>query len=154
VQGLESTKHKVVTRELMFKEDEPLDVYLVQSSENALSSLSIFRSATVIVLPSSAKGEDYRDIMVKVEEKKAGIYEIAFGYRTDQGIKISTNATYHNLGGWNRRVYAGGAVSRRLDSQFRFIEYEINAGYYEPYLFDIPFDFRVDVDFKKEDFPD
>ncbi len=154
VEGLESTKHRVVTRELSFKEGDEVDLYQVRSSENALSSLSIFRSASVIVLPSSVKGQDYRDIMVKLEEKKAGIYEIAFGYRTDQGLKVSTNVTYHNLGGWNRRVYAGGSVSRRLDNDFRFMEYEINVGYYEPYLFEIPFDFRIDVDFKKEDFPD
>ncbi|MEI6092736.1 MAG: POTRA domain-containing protein [bacterium] len=152
--GLVSTKDRVVSREMRLKEGEKINLDLIQSSENAISSLSIFGSVSVLLLPTSVVGSGYRDILVKVEEKKAGVYEVGFGYRTDTGVRLATGLNYYNLGGWNRRIYTNGVVSRRLGSQYRFIEYEINGGYYEPYFLNIPFDFRVNVGFKKEDLPD
>lgn len=154
INGLVKTKDRVVYREMRLKEGEKVDLDLIQSSENAISSLSIFGSVSVLLLPTSVMGTGYRDILVKVEEKKAGIYEVGLGYRTDTGIRLATGVSYYNLGGWNRRIYTNGVVSRRLDSQYRFIEYEISGGYYEPYFLNIPFDFRVNVGFKKEDLPD
>ncbi|MEI6080663.1 MAG: POTRA domain-containing protein, partial [bacterium] len=153
IEGLVKTKDRVITREMRLKTGDKVNLDLIQSSENAISGLSIFGSVSVMLLPTSVMGAGYRDILIKVDEKRAGLYEVGFGYRTDTGVRLSTGLSYYNLNGWNRRIYTDGIVSRRLGDSYRFIEYEINGGYYEPYLFNIPFDFRVNVGFKKEDLP-
>ena len=151
IDGLVKTKDRVVTREFEFSEGDKIALVDLQETENKLASLGLFGSASVMLLPSSVKGPGYKDVLVKVEEKKSGTYEIGFGYRTDEGIKVSSGVVYGNLGGWNRRINLDGSIARRLDDQFRFIQYSINSGYYEPYFYNLPLDFRVTVGYAKED---
>ncbi len=154
IEGLVKTKGRVVTREFEFEEDGKVLTYELQETENKLAGLGLFGSVSVMQLPGSVKGPGYKDILVKVEEKKSGTYEVGFGYRTDDGIRVSSGVTYGNLGGWNRRINLNAAVARRLDNQYRFIQYEVASGYYEPYFWNLPLDFRVTVDYKKEDLTD
>ena len=154
INGLVKTKERVITREMRVGEGDKIDLDLIQTSENAITGLSIFSSVSVMLLPTSVMGEGYRDILVKVDEKKAGLYEFGFGYRTDTGVRFATGVSYYNLGGWNRRISLSGSVSRKLGSSYKFIEYEIDGSYYEPYFLNIPFDLRINVGFKKEDLPD
>jgi len=154
IEGLVKTKERVVTREFEFKEDGKIVLDELQETENKLAGLGLFGSVSVMSLPNSVKGPGYKDILVKVEEKKAGTYEVGFGYMTDEGIRVSSGVIYGNLGGWDRRVNLNASVARRLDNRFRFIQYEIASGYYEPYFWNLPLDFRVTVDYKKEDLTD
>ncbi|MCX6112431.1 MAG: BamA/TamA family outer membrane protein, partial [Proteobacteria bacterium] len=154
INGLVKTNERVLTREMRVKEGDKVNLDLIQTSENAITGLSIFSSVSVMLLPTSEMGEGYRDILIKVEEKKAGLYEVGFGYRTDTGIRVATGVSYYNLNGWNRRISLSGSVSRKLGSSYRFMEYEIDGTYYEPYFLNIPFDLRINVGFKKEDLPD
>jgi len=153
IEGLSKTKDRVVTREFKFKRDGKIDPRELQETENNLASLGVFGGVSVSLLPVGVDGEDYKDVLVKLQEKNAGLYEVGFGYRTDTGIKVSSGISYNNLGGWNRRIYADGSLSRRLDNQFKFIEYDVNTGYYEPYLFNLPLDFRVNIEARKDDLP-
>jgi outer membrane protein insertion porin family len=154
IEGLVKTKDKVVTREFEFQEGGKVLMSELQETENKLAGLGLFGSVSVIPLPNSVDGPGYKDILVKVEEKKAGTYEFGFGYSTDQGIEGSTGITYGNLGGWNRRVNLDAYVSRRLDDQFRFVQYNITSGYYEPYLWNLPLDFRVTISYDRQDLVD
>ena len=154
IDGLVRTKDRVVTREFEFEEGDKIVLGDLQETENRLASLGLFGSASVILLPNSVKGVGYKDILVKVEEKKSGTYEIGFGYRTDEGVKVSSGVVYGNLGGWNRRVNLDASVARRLDDQFRFVQYSVNSGYYEPYFYNLPLDFRITVGYAKEDLTD
>ncbi|MFH1223145.1 MAG: POTRA domain-containing protein [Pseudomonadota bacterium] len=154
INGLKKTKDRVVTREFKFKRGEKIDSRELQETENDLASLGVFGGVSVSLLPAGVEGPGYKDVLVKVQEKKAGVYEIGVGYRTDDGVRLSSGISYNNLGGWNRRIYADAALSRRLDNQFKFLVYDINTGYYEPYLFNLPLDFRFNVEYKKEDMID
>ncbi|MBN1113977.1 MAG: BamA/TamA family outer membrane protein [Oligoflexia bacterium] len=153
VEGITKTKDKVVVRELLFEENDWLDATSLQDSEVRLVSLGLFKSVSVIVLPVSEKGGDFRDVLAKLEEKRFGSYEIGVGYRTDEGIRVFSGVEYNNLGGWNRRVSADAVVNRRLDNEYKFIEYDFTLGYYEPYLMNIPFNFRTSTRFIKDDLP-
>jgi len=154
IDGLVKTKDRVVTREFEFEEGGKIVLEDLQETENKLASLGLFGSASVMLLPGSVKGPGYKDVLVKVEEKKSGTYEVGFGYRTDDGIKISSGVIYGNLGGWNRRINIDGSVARRLDDQSSFLQYSINSGYYEPYFLNLPLDFRVTVGYSKDDLTD
>ena len=154
INGISRTKERVITREILFLKDETIKDKDIQGTENALAGLGFLGSASVNVLPTSVKGNGYRDVLISIEEKKANSYEIGIGYRTDEGIKVSSGISYGNLGGWGRRIYANGAVSRKIGGNFRFAEYDVLTGYYEPYFLNIPLDFRVVVEARKDDYPD
>ena len=154
IEGLDRTKERVVTREFRFAEGEKIDLNELQDTENRLAGLGLFGSVSVLLLPNSVKGAGYKDVLVKTEEKKSGAYEFGVGYRTDEGIKVTSGVVYGNLGGWNRRVNIDGSVSRKLDDSFKFVQYEIKTGYYEPYFWNLPLDFRVTVGYSKQDLTD
>jgi len=154
IEGLVKTKDRVVTREFEFKEGDKIVLRDLQETENKLASLGLFGSASVLLLPNSVKGTGYKDVLVKVDEKKAGTYEVGVGYRTDDGIKLSSGIAYGNLGGWNRRINLDGSISRRLDNQFRFLQYDISSGYYEPYFWNFPLGFRVTLSYTNDDLTD
>jgi len=154
INGLVHTKDRVVTRELRFEKGDVIKSKKIQDTENALAGLGFLGSVSVEVLPGSVDGPGYRDVLVSIDEKKAGTYEIGAGYRTDEGLKLFTGISYGNLGGWGRRIYTNASVSRKLDDSFRFAEYDVMAGYYEPYLLNIPLDFRIAVETRKDDYPD
>ncbi len=154
INGLVRTKDRVITRELRFSEGELVKGRDIQNTENALAGLGFLGQTSVEVLPTSAKGKEYRDVLVSVEEKKANSYEIGTGYRTDDGLKLFSGISYGNLGGWGRRVYANASVSRKIGDNFRFAEYDVLTGYYEPYFLNIPLDLRLAVETRKDDYPD
>ncbi len=154
IDGLVKTKERVISREFRFKKDDVITPKKIQDTENALAGLGFLGIVSVEVLPSSVYGQGYRDILVSVEEKKAGTYEIGAGYRTDEGLKLFSGISYGNLGGWGRRIYLDGSISRKLDDSFRFAEYDVLAGYYEPYFLNIPLDLRLAVEATKDDYPD
>lgn len=154
INGLARTKERVVTRELRYKKGDLIKTRKIQDTENALAGLGFLGSVSVEVLPGSVDGKGYRDVLISIDEKKAGSYEVGAGYRTDEGLKLFSGISYGNLGGWGRRIYANAAISRKLDDSFRFAEYDVMAGYYEPYLLNIPLDFRVAVETRKDDYPD
>lgn len=154
IEGLVKTKDRVVTREFEFEEGGKIALGNIQETENKIAGLGLFGSVSVVLLPNSVKGAGYKDILVKVEEKKSGTYEVGFGYRTDEGIKVTSGVIYGNLGGWNRRVSLDASIARKLSNEARFVQYSINSGYYEPYFFNLPLDFRVTVGYAKEDLTD
>ena len=154
INGLEKTKDRVITREFRFSEGDVVKGSDMQDTENALAGLGFLGMVSVDVLPTSVNGSDYRDVLVSIEEKKAGSYEIGTGYRTDDGIKVFSGISYGNLGGWGRRIYTSGEISRKIGEDFRFAEYVVTAGYYEPYFLNIPLDLRLVVETRKDDYPD
>ncbi len=53
--------------------------------------------------------------------------------RNDLGLRFFIGASYQNLGGWHRGVSANAIVNRRL-ADFKFLEYNLNLGFREPYF--------------------
>jgi outer membrane protein insertion porin family len=153
ISGLNDTDSKVVKRELVFKTNQILDKNLINETEENISNVGLFSNVIIEVLPSSSLGSYYKDIAIKVKEKKAGLYEVGFGYGTDKGVIIYTGASYSNISGMNRRLNFDSEVNRKLDSRFDFIEYDLSFAYYEPYFLSFPLGFRIIIGTSKNDYP-
>ncbi|MCB9060376.1 MAG: BamA/TamA family outer membrane protein [Halobacteriovoraceae bacterium] len=149
ISGLKKTRPEVILREFPSNKGDILsDVDIHQFKDN-LSSLEVFSFVRVSVVPLNREiqtDEFYNvNILVQVNERNPGIFEVAPGYRTDIGLKLSTSLKYINLYGLNRILSLDTVLNQRLDKNNieserlalygSELEYLAKVKYIEPYLF-------------------
>tara|TARA_Y100000780_G_scaffold232593_1_gene268268 strand:+ start:127205 stop:129991 length:2787 start_codon:yes stop_codon:yes gene_type:complete len=150
--GNRKTRTKLIRRELELKSGDVVTREAIQQSQTNLLGLNIFASVLIEPIPNRA---NTADILVSVREKDFGIIEIAPGVRTDIGLKLSTNVTYNNLDGMNKRISFKGQVNKRfnlnsLDERRReesssLIEYDLAVDYAENHIFNSDVDFSSSI---------
>jgi outer membrane protein insertion porin family len=112
--GNRETRNNVIRRKSPFVVGMPITPNLVKEYEASLSSTGLFSS--VRVRPVFHKGDTpLTDVVVEVIERDYGLVEIAPGYRTDIGLKLSGTISYLNLFGENISTSLTGQVNQRLD---------------------------------------
>ncbi len=150
VSGNVETKSEVITRSTNLNFGDVISQEEIEKIKRRLVSLGIFsivEISPVVVNKDNSKNEAEAEanLVIYVKEKNFGAVEIAPGYRTDIGVKLSSLVTYSNVGGMNRVLSLKGMLNDRLDfdsfdqrrqiEQVRRLEYMFNVGYVEPYLF-------------------
>jgi outer membrane protein insertion porin family len=147
VTGNLKTKDEVILRELDVKPNEIVTPRAINYFVSRLRSLGLF--AKVNITPFSGKAIDkdtnLLNFIVKVKEKDYGQIEIAPGYRTDLGYKLSTKVSKNNINGMdrsvifklsvNRRTTYSYLVDRRRTEEKDKEEGSLQVQYVEPYLF-------------------
>lgn len=119
--GNDKTKKKVIWKKILLDEGEIVTPSKTREIESALSATGLFTSVNVTPLRHNSKNAA-TDLIVKVVEREYGLVEIAPGYRTDLGIKLTATATYQNIGGNNRSVTLRSQLNHRLS--FRTLDPE------------------------------
>lgn len=157
--GNRKTRAKLILRELALVEGDIITKKLLQNSQTNLLGLGVFSS--VVVKPVLNKN-NYADLLVIVREKNFGIFEIAPGVRTDIGFKLSTDISYNNIDGLNKKISFKGQVNQRfnlnsLDDERRensnsLVEYNLIANYSENYLFDYDVRFSTSLSNSRQRF--
>jgi outer membrane protein insertion porin family len=152
VSGNLLTKRDVVLRELQIRKNEILKPEDVKTFQRRLTSLGIFsfvKVSALIVNQEKSEGSHLINLLVQVKEKDHLIMEIAPGFRTDLGVKLSGSHTILNVGGMDRTLNAKAQLNRRLtleelDSRRRGLEhmneYSVDLNYLEPYFLPKIFD--------------
>lgn len=149
IEGNRKTKDKVIRREIPLEKGDVLRQDLIRKTESNLQDLDLFNLVSVRLIEVEGD-KSVRDMLIKVEDGLAGILEFGPGFRNDLGLRFFAAVSYRNLGGWNRSITVDGFVNRRLDvEEFRFLEYNINLGFKEPYFFGKKIDFLLDLIFLK-----
>ncbi|MCK5072197.1 MAG: hypothetical protein KAQ98_02140, partial [Bacteriovoracaceae bacterium] len=118
VTGNEKTKTEVITRLLRIKKDEKITRKNVQQMKKDISYLGLF--STIKITPYIRKqregtDEYYANLLIQVKERNFGVVEVAPGFRTDIGMKISGAVAYNNLMGMNRSAMFKVQANSRLD---------------------------------------
>lgn len=141
--GNRKTRSKLIKREISIKESDIITKARIQESQTNLLGLGLFSN---VVIKPVQNINNYADILIIVREKNFGLIEVAPGIRTDIGLKLSTDVSYNNIDGLNKRLSFKGQVNQRfnlnsLDDERRqnsnsLIEYNLIANYSENYLFD------------------
>ena len=111
--GNDKTKKKVILKKISLDEGDLITPSKTREIESALSATGLFNSVSVFPLKHNSKNAA-TDLIVKVVEREYGLVEIAPGYRTDLGLKLTGTATYQNLGGYNRSVTLKSTLNQRL----------------------------------------
>lgn len=159
--GNKRTRDSVIKRKSHIDPGSPLTPAKAKEYENSLSSMGLFN--TVRVRPINHKGETpLTDLAVEVTERDYGLIELAPGYRTDIGLKLSATVSYMNLMGSNRSISFTGLVNQRLDLQTlderrrdegkRLLEYNMGIQYNQPDIFETYIDYGASANFQRRRF--
>lgn len=114
--GLRKTKPVVIRRRSPLKRGEPISPQALRDLESSLSATGLFGSVRIRPVMHNGK-TSLTDVVIDVTERDYGLIEIAPGYRTDIGIKLSGTISYINLFGENISTSLTGQVNQRLDFQ-------------------------------------
>jgi len=114
--GLRKTKPVVIRRRTPLKRGEPISPQALRDLESSLSATGLFGSVRIRPVMHNGK-TSLTDVVIEVTERDYGLIEIAPGYRTDIGIKLSGTISYINLFGENISTSLTGQVNQRLDFQ-------------------------------------
>jgi outer membrane protein insertion porin family len=148
------TKSQVITREIFINKGDELNPDKVEALKNSLNGLGLFSNVKVVPLKETMR-DGYVDLLISVKERPFGTIELAPGYRTDLGPKVSSGIIYNNVGGMNRTLSFRALVNNRvkgstLDPRRRQQprenwEYNVRLSYNEPYLLNYPVSYTLAV---------
>lgn len=163
ISGLAKTKDKVVLREVHIEKGELISPKKIEDFRVRLESLNLFSSIKVNIININPSTDNIAaaDLMISVSEKDFGYGEIAPGYRTDLGLKLSSAITYSNVLGLNHGFGVKFQVNQRLDYGYldlrrrseekRIFEYFAESTYRWPYIISNA-DFFLDASFQRKRF--
>lgn len=148
VNGNIETNTRVINREIELKQGELITPAKLEVLRQKLSGLNLFSSLRItpyMMYEEEVTGCPKTNLVIQVKEKDFGLIEVAPGFRTDLGAKLSTGITYNNIGGMNRSASLrlqgnrrfnldGFDEARRLEKK-DLLEYSIKASFVEPYVF-------------------
>ena len=148
IKGNRKTKDSVIKRENQFKKGDVITPEKLEDFRKRITSLDIFSSVKIVPYKiqnsSLPVGVSEMNLLIEVQEEKFGLGELAPGFRTDLGAKLSFDLAYRNLWGRNhlislknqvnRRFSLSELDSRRRDSGHHRIEALTHLKYTWPYL--------------------
>lgn len=146
--GNKVTKDIVLTREIRLDKGDLITPETIKIIRDRINSLGLFGKVQVLPIVTNKLSEDLENktnLIVQVQEKKFGRGEIAPGYRTDIGAKLSFTLSKANLLGLNdsgtlklqvnRRFSLSQFDARRAAERKQKIEGIGTVSYNFPYLF-------------------
>ncbi len=130
IQGLEKTKKRVVSRELLFKPEETVNYSQLLKSQRNIYLTGLFES--VHIRPNQTSGPDstYKDILVDVKESMTGEFNVSMGYGSEDRARGRLEAFDNNLRGTSMKL--GGTV------RASFIERAAETSLTSPWTFGTP----------------
>jgi outer membrane protein insertion porin family len=155
------TKTRIIERKSIISPGDYITPDAVQEMESRISSTGLFSS--VDVYPAKhLSSQAETDLIIKVKERDYGLVEVAPGYRTDIGLKLSGTYSYLNIGGLNRGITFRGQINQRLnyqtldktrrDQHKSLLEYNISTNYTQSDIFDSYIDWNAGLTYQRKRF--
>lgn len=148
VNGNNKTLPEVIFREIDMAKGElitPARLEVVRQKLSGLGLFSTLRISPYMIYEGDEKSCARTNLVIQVKEKDFGLFELAPGYRTDLGAKLSAGVTYNNFMGMNRsaslkvqsnqRFNLDGFDDRQQFLNKKRLEYLGKVSFIEPYLF-------------------
>ncbi len=110
--GNTKTKHKFVNHVTKIKKGDLITPSYISMMQKKLLTTGAFKS--VRVLPENINSSDV-DLIINIEEKGTGNYEIVPGIRSDIGPKLKFGVNWLNIDGVNRTVNMSIQANQRID---------------------------------------
>ncbi|MBI5212665.1 MAG: outer membrane protein assembly factor BamA [Nitrospirae bacterium] len=132
VVGNEQTKRHIITRELLHKEDQPLNYSLALQERHRLYRLGLFTDADVKL---SDRQDDKRDILYRLKEADAGAVEFGFGYGEYEQYRGFFDISYKNLFGMHKQA--------SFRTELSTLEQRYMLSYYEPWFMERDLAFKA-----------
>lgn len=110
--GNDKTRKRVLGKKIFLEKGDLITPNKTKDIESSLSATGLFNSVSVTPLRHNSKNTA-TDLLVKVSERDYGLVEVAPGYRTDLGLKLTGTISYQNIGGANRSIALRSQLNRR-----------------------------------------
>lgn len=114
--GNSKTRNRVIMKKVPLEPGDLITPSKTRDIESALSSTGLFNAVTVTPLRNKAKNAA-TDLVIKMSERDFGLVEIAPGFRTDIGLKLTGTVSYLNIGGRNMSITLRSQINQRLSYQ-------------------------------------
>jgi outer membrane protein assembly complex protein YaeT len=156
INGLVKIEPKVVYRELEFSSGDWYVPEEIDASRRALINLGLFR--TVQIGPADSRAVDDKeeiiDLEIEVREGNPGTISFGPGWSLSRGQRFGIEASYNNIGGVGRQVFARGRLSEESNQKAignkTLLGRSISFGYLEPYVLGLPVDGTISASAKAE----
>lgn len=155
------TQRRILQKKIQLKRGDIITPNKTHALESMLSSTGLFNSVSVNPMRHNSSDE-HTDLIIKVVERDYGLVEVAPGYRTDLGVKLSATASYQNISGTNQALTLRSQVNQRLDFQtldhnrrsmgVRLLEHNTSLTYNKSDLFDTMVDLQTGLAYQRRRF--
>jgi outer membrane protein insertion porin family len=135
VSGNDSNRDKVILREMQITEGDLYNATKIRESKQNLERLALFQTVTVST-PKDTTG-DYVDIVVQVEEKETGSFNIGAGFNTLESFQI--------IGRLEKRSIFGYGADVSLNAQIGKLTQIFNMSYNDEYFLDSKWGMAVNL---------
>ncbi len=133
--GNYKTQDYVIRRELLIKAGDKFEADKIKASAGDLYNLGYFDEVNPEVEPGDSPGKEI--LVFRVKERKTGTISLGGGYSSVDGFIGNLKLEEANLFGKGQKV--------NLDLQFGANENSIQIGFTEPWLFNTPTSFGVNL---------
>ncbi|WP_408098485.1 POTRA domain-containing protein [Peredibacter sp. HCB2-198] len=150
--GNNKTRKKVLLKKIPLEPGDTITPSRTRDIESALSATGLFNTVNVTPLRHNSKNAQ-TDLLIRVVEREYGLVEIAPGYRTDLGLKLTGTLSYQNIAGENKSITLRTQLNQRLsyqtlDPQRRkdavpILEHNTSLTYTQGDIFDTLIDFSA-----------
>ena len=130
IEGIESTKEYVVTRELDFAINDFISLDVLGETLRDLYRTGLFSSVSIKPIATSDSSLVKKNILVKLEESEPGVFEFSVGFGTIEKFSVFSEISYNNILGRAYRARLGGKISH--------IEKSIKPSITDPWILGIP----------------
>lgn len=159
--GNDKTRKRVLGKKILLEKGDIITPNKTKEIESSLSATGLFNSVTVTPLRHNSKNTA-TDLLVKVSERDYGLVEVAPGYRTDLGLKLTGTVSYQNIGGANRSIALRSQLNRRtsyttIDPERReeidhILEHNTSLSYTQGDIFDTLIDGQASIAYQTRRF--
>ena len=115
--GNNKTRKRVFSKKILLEKGDTITPAKTRSYEADISSTGLFNSVSITPVRHTSKVNTATDLIVKVSEREYGLVEVAPGFRTDLGVKLTGTVSYVNIGGENIAVTLRSQVNQRVNNQ-------------------------------------
>lgn len=144
IAGNIKTRDKVIRRELRIYEQDLFSATRIKDSIKNLRRLEYFEDVNFSTSPGSAPNR--MNVKISVKERPTGTFGVGAGYSTQDRIVGMVDISQNNLFGRGQQVRFQGILGK--------ISHRFRGSFTEPYLFDRPLGFGVDVFNWARDYPE
>lgn len=160
VLGNTSTKPNVILRESLLVPGEVFDSRKLKATQQRLQAIGYFKSVNVYSVQTKddeALGEDYRDVIIEVEETTTGSLSLFFGLSSADSIfgGVELSESNFNIAGLPK-IFKDGFKSIRGNGEYASVKAQIGAkqsdysiSWMTPYLRDTLWRFGFDANYAK-----
>jgi len=142
--GLDKTRSRVVTRELLFHRGEVINYSRLLESQRNIYMTGLFQSVFVRPVIPAAGDSSKKDVLVEVKENMTGEFNVAVGYGSVERARTKVEVFNNNLRGTALKLGVTGKIS--------FVDYGLMTSFTNPWTFGLPLrtDVNLFTEFKDE----